>query len=64
MIIYRALELCRSKKMQGVMQTIDFQGAFNTINHNFTWLIMRKMNVGNMFISYCKTLYHGAKEQF
>ena len=61
MLINRALELCRSKKIQGVMATIDFQGAFNTVNHNFLWQTMEKMNVGNGFINHLKTLYHGAK---
>jgi hypothetical protein len=44
-----------------LMACIDFKGAFDSIRHEFIWLLLKKMGVGGNLIGHIKTLYKGAK---
>ena len=61
MLINRMLELGRSNKVKGLMATVDFRGAFDSIRHQFIWDTLEKMNVGPNLINHLKTLYKNTK---
>ena len=60
-LINRVLELARAKKVKGLMATIDFRGAFDSIRHDFIWKTLEKMNVGPGLINHLKVLYRDAR---
>ncbi|MCP3901869.1 MAG: reverse transcriptase family protein, partial [Desulfobacteraceae bacterium] len=43
----------------GLLMTLDFQKAFDSIEWNFMFEVLKYFNFGNMFISWIKTLYNG-----
>ena len=61
LLINRMLELGRAKKVKGLIATIDFRGAFDSIKHDFIWKTLAHMNVGPGLINHLKTLYRDAK---
>merc|ERR1739842_71201 len=61
LLINRMLELGRASKVKGLMATIDFRSAFDSVRHDFIWKTLEKMNVGQGLINHLKTLYRNAK---
>ena len=61
LLINRVIELGRAKKVRGLMATIDFRGAFDSIKHDFIWKTLARMNVGPGLINHLKTLYRDAR---
>jgi hypothetical protein len=60
-VINRALELFRSKKLKGVIACVDFRSAFDTVKHSFIWKTLERFNVGPRLIGYMQTLYSDAQ---
>ena len=57
-LINKVLELAREKKVSGLMTTVDFKGAFDSIKHSFIWKTLKEMGVGENLISLLKCLYN------
>ena len=47
--------------IEGAVVFLDFQKAFDTINHNFLYATLEKFNFGNSFIKWVKTIYNNAE---
>ena len=52
------LELADRDKIDGILMLIDFEKAFNTVNHNFTISVLNKFNFGLSFVNWVKTFYN------
>ena len=61
LLINRMIELGRRGKVKGLMATVDFRSAFDSVDHGFIWKALEKMNVGKGLINHLKTLYRNAK---
>ena len=55
------IQYCESDKLSGILMALDFQNAFNTVEHNFMYDVLRKFNFGNNFVSWIKLLHKGAE---
>ncbi len=44
-------------KLLGILLSIDFEKAFDSLNWNFLYNTLEHLNFGNMFIGYIKTIY-------
>ncbi len=45
----------KQKKIPGILLSIDFGKAFDSLNWNFLYKTLEKLNFGNIFIGYIKT---------
>ncbi len=48
----------KQKKFPGILLSIDFGKAFDSLNWNFLYKTLEKLNFGNIFIGYIKTMYN------
>ena len=56
------MDLADREKFTGVycvLMLIDFEKAFNTVNHNFMISVLQKFNFGLSFINWVRTFYNG-----
>ena len=61
LVINKVLELARSKNIKGLMTTVDFKGAFDSVRHKFIWKTLEAMGVGPNLISLLKCLFNETK---
>ena len=47
--------------IEGAVVFLDFEKAFDTVNHNFLHATLEKFNFGNSFIKWVKTIYNKAE---
>ena len=57
-LLNRALEMARKKKISGLLCCIDFRAAFDSVSHKFIFTSLQRMGVGENLISMLKTLYN------
>jgi hypothetical protein len=55
------IEAARYGKVKGYLLCVDFQGAFDTVRHDFIWQAMKEMNVGSCLIQNLQTLYKNSR---
>ena len=56
--LYRnVIEHSQKKKTKGFLISLDQEKAFDRVNHQFLYRVMEKMNFGNIFIDWIKTIY-------
>lgn len=55
--------LAEMSKTTGIYLGIDFNKAFDRINHSFIWAILRKFGFGPNFINWIQLLYTNAQSQ-
>ncbi len=48
---------CNQKKLPGILLSIDFEKAFDSLNWNFLFNTLEHLNFGDIFIGYVKTMY-------
>ena len=48
----------QSNNLPGILLSIDFEKAFDSINWNFLFNTLQHVNFGNIFINYIKTMYN------
>ncbi len=48
----------KQKKLPGILLSIDFEKAFDSLNWNFLYKTLEKINFGNIFIVYIKAMYN------
>ena len=51
------IELCQSRKENGILLFIDFEKAFDTLEWNFLFKTLKAMNFGPSLINWIKTFY-------
>jgi exonuclease III len=51
------IEYCYSEKVEGFLLFLDFEKAFDSIEWEFMYAVMKKMNFGEGYIRWIKTLY-------
>ena len=57
-LINKVIELAREGKVNGLMTTVDFRGAFDSVRHSFIWKTLREMGIGDNLLSLLKCLYN------
>ena len=50
---------CNSEKLEGILMALDFKNAFNTVEHEFVYEVLRTFNFGDNFISWVQLLHNG-----
>ena len=55
------IKYCDIDKLGGIVMALDFQNAFNTVEHNFVYDALRKFNFGSNFVQWIKILHTGAE---
>ncbi len=48
----------KQKNLPGILLSIDFEKAVDSLNWNFLYKTLEKLNFGNIFIGYIKTMYN------
>ena len=61
MALKQAISYAEKKKKLAYIFSIDFQKAFDTLEHEYLWKVMEKMNFGGAFLGMLKTLYKNAE---
>ena len=51
------IEYCNLDHLQGIIMALDFQNAFNSVEHCFMYDVLRKFNFGEDLISWVKLLH-------
>ncbi len=46
------------QKTPGILLLIDFEKAFDSVNWNFLFKTLEKINLGKNYINYVKTMYN------
>ena len=54
-------EYCEESNEPGALINIDFQKAFDSVEHNFMFSVMKKINFGDNFIQWIQILYNESK---
>ena len=60
-MIAQAIEYSCKHKRQAQLFSIDFQKAFDSLEHSYLWEVMKSMNFGEGFIAMIKSLYYRAE---
>ena len=50
-------EHCESENKTGALLCADFEKAYDTVEHNFLFSVLKRFNFGDHFISWIKLLY-------
>ena len=56
-LIQDVIEYFENDNIEGAVLFLDFQKAFDTVNHNFMHAVLEKFNFGSSFIKWIKTIY-------
>ena len=56
-LVQDVIEYFENDNIEGAVLFLDFQKAFDTINHNFMHAVLEKFNFGSSFIKWIKTIY-------
>jgi hypothetical protein len=51
----------KQKQLPGVLLSIDFEKAFDSLNWNFLFKTLKHVNFGETFIGYVKTMYNNTE---
>ncbi|MEM9300434.1 MAG: reverse transcriptase family protein, partial [Bacteroidota bacterium] len=51
------IEYCESDGLSGILMALDFQNAFNTVEHKFIYDTLAEFNFGSNFIEWAKLLH-------
>ena len=49
------------EKSSGILMALDFQNAFNTVEHKFVYDVLRRFNFGESFIGWIRLLHNDAE---
>ena len=54
----------QKNNMPGILLSVDFEKAFDSINWNFMFKVLKRFNFGETFIKYVKTIYNDISSTF
>ena len=57
------IQLAEEKNLEAAFIFLDQEKAFDRVNHEFLFKVMKAFNIGDEFISWVQTLYQGAVAQ-
>lgn len=60
-IVSDIISYCEEENMEGILLTVDFRSAFDTLERDFMMYALRSFNFGNSFCSWIKLLFSGAQ---
>ena len=60
-LIQDVIDYCESNEHEGAILFLDFQKAFDTVNHDFLNQVLKKYNFGNSFIKWVDIMYYNAE---
>ena len=60
-LIEDVIEKFENDNAEGAIIFLDFHKAFDTVNHTFLHLVLKKYNFGESFIKWVKTMYNQAE---
>ena len=59
-LVQDVIDYCKFKSSNGIILFLDFQKAFDNVNHSFLFETLKRMNFKKSFISWIQTLYKNA----
>ena len=59
-LIEDVIDFCLHLDLPGILIFLDFKKAFDSVNHNFLFQVLKKFNFKESFIRWIKVLYHNA----
>ena len=60
-LIQDVIDYFENENIEGAILFLDFQKAFDTVNHDFLIQVLETFNFGNSFIKWVKTIYCNAE---
>ena len=60
-LIQDVIDYFENDNMEGAILFLDFQKAFDTVNHEFLFTVLEKFNFGKSYIKWVKTIYNKAE---
>ena len=57
-LIDDVVKVCDMKKLSGYLLTVDFEKAFDSLNHNFLIAVLKKYGFGDDFIDWVLILFN------
>ena len=57
------LEFAKLTDQSGILLAIDFEKAFDSLNHHFLLKVLEKLNFGTHFLQWIKTFYTNIQRQ-
>lgn len=60
-LIQDVIDYCENNETEGAIVFLDFQKAFDTVNHSFLDNVLKKFNFGESFIKWVRTIYNDAE---
>ena len=51
-------EFTETRNLPGAMLCVDFEKAFDTVEHNFLYSVLKRFNFGDNFVNWIKVLYN------
>ena len=60
-LINDVIDYFENNNIEGAIIFLDFQKAFDTVNHSFMLRALEKFNFGESFIKWVKTIYNEAE---
>ena len=55
------IEYCEQNEIDGNLIAIDFAKAFDSLSHEYLWLVMERAGFGEKYINFFKTLYKNSE---
>ena len=59
-LVQDLLDFCSYTNIPGIFLFLDFKKAFDNVEHNFLFEILKRYNFGESFIHWIKTIYNNA----
>lgn len=60
-LMKRMIDLCQAMDQNGMMIALDQEKAYNKIQHNYLWKVLKRFGLPLLFIDTVKTLYTNAE---
>ena len=57
-MILDIFEYCKNNDKDGILLFLDYEKAFDSVEYNFMFKVLKKFNFGDSFIGMIKTLYN------
>ena len=57
----QAIQYAEKQCIKAGILAVDFQKAFNSLEHSYLWQVLQQMGFGEVFIGMVKTFYKGAR---
>ena len=53
------MQYCETDQLEGIIMALDFRNAFNTVEYDFVYSVLKLFNFGESFVSWVEFLHKG-----